>query len=521
VQYNTATAEKVAPDRLAKWALIVSGAITAVCAVTSFALPFGWDQGMMASVGNSYIHGKLPYVDSWDMKGPLSYLPYALAHVLFGPTRWGIRIFDVLVAALTSFTFYRGIRRLTAWRIGAWAAFALYYWIAAAGWFFTAAPDPWIGSLCVMAIVPLLPPNEALCRRRLALSGLLVGCAGLIKPPYLLAGIALLLSIMLAQGLTRWQRAGLALALAVGAAAPLMLACEYFAWRGGLSQAIEVHILYPFSTYAALSTGTNALQGFAAFFARPTVALLVPFAALGVWALRRQPQVLWPVLSWLAVMVFVVALQGKYFFQHWLPVYAPLLLLGALGAHRLASVKGDAPLIVTSGAALIFTAQVCAPPFYDAAKSMYYLGVKHAPDSYYASFQFQNYNAEDERAAARYIKAHTNSNDGVFVWGNDATVRYLADRPNPSRFTFEMPLSLQGPYRKRYRAEAMGELRARPPTYFVAGVNWWAGDTKAQSLAKFPEMAAFLKYGYSREQSFGVVDLYRRNGSAKPHAFER
>jgi hypothetical protein len=183
--------------------------------------------------------------------------------------------------------------------------------------------------------------------------------------------------------------------------------------------------------------------------------------------------------------------------------------------------KEEAPRFAASAAALVFAAQVCALPLYGAVKCVYYLAVKRAPEIYYASFQFQNYNAADEQAAAQYIRAHTDSADGVFVWGNDATIRYLADRPNPSRFTFEMPLSLRGPYLARYRAEAMRDLLARMPAYFVVGVNWWTGDTKGQSLAKFPAMAAFLKQDYRLEKSFGVIDVYRRNSTGQPVSLER
>jgi len=516
VQYNMEAIDKVARDRLTNWALIVAGVITAIYALTSLALPYGWDHGIMASVGNSFVHGKLHYVDSWDMKGPISYLPYAMAQALFGPTMWGVRIFDVIFAAIASFTFYKGVSVLTNWRVGAWSAFALYYWTAASGWFFTAAPEPWTGFLCIVAIVPCLASRDALGNRQLALSGLLVGCVGLIKPLYILAGIAPLLSIMLAQGLTHWRRASLAIALAVGAAAPIILMSGYYAWHGGLSQAIEVHILYPVSSYALVRTnGTTALQGFAEFFARPTVALMMPFIALSLWAFRKQPQVIWPAVGWLAAMVLAVASQGKYFPAHWLPVYPPFVFLAALGAYALGRVKADASQVVAWGAALTFTVLVCALPLRDAAKCIYYLAVKHDPDAYYASFNVYLYNVEDEWEAARYIKANTKPDDGVFVWGNDATARYLADRPNPTRFTFEMPLSLPGRYLEPYRAEAIRELRARPPTYFVVGINWWGSDSKEQSLAKFPEMAAFLSQGYTLEKSFGVLDLYRRNARAE------
>ena len=521
------TAGKLAPDRLAEWALIACGVVTAIYVVTSLALPFGWDQGIMASVGSSYVHGGLPYVDSWDMKGPAAYMPYALAEALFGRTMWGIRVIDAIVAAIASFTFYKGVRNLTGWRVGAWAAFTLYYWIASAGWWFTASPESWTSAACVIAIVPLLTPDKAPDHWRLVLAGALIGFLGLIKPFYLAIGIAPLLSIALAQGLTLWRRAGLALALTAGATATIVLVAVCFAWRGGLSQAVEVYALYNLSTYGRLEAGTTALQGWAAFFARPTVSLLAPFAALGIWTFRRQPQVIWPTLGWLAAVLLAVAAQGKYYFYHWMPAYAPLLLLAVLGGYALAraDAKSGAPLMLTLAAALAFSAEVLALPMYDATKSIYYLALKRDPGRYYASYSFvvdgaALYNAENERAAARYIAAHTKPDDGVFIWGNDATVRYLANRPNPSRFTAEMPLSLPGGYLERYRAEAMRELRARPPTYFVVGINWWRPDTREQTLAKFPELSAFLKQGYSLEKSFGILDLYRRKAPHEAHTSE-
>ncbi|HTI01810.1 MAG TPA: hypothetical protein VL752_12765 [Acidisoma sp.] len=514
--YRTEAVSTVASNRLVEGAFLVAGILTAIYAVTSLALPFGWDQGMMASVGSSWVHGGVPYVTGWEIKGPISFVPYALAQLLFGPTMWGVRIFDVLMSAAASCVFYAGIRSLTNWQVGAWATIGFYYWIASAGWFYTAAPDPWAGFLCVMAIVPLVATNKALSGWRLLLSGFLIGCIGLIKPLYLLAGIAPLLSVALVPRLTGKRRAGLAFVLAIGAAAPIMAMYGYLAWRGGLSQVIEAHILYPLSTYAHVSVGTTPVQGFANFFARPTVALMTPFIGLGIWEFRKQPQLLWPVLGWLAALLVIVVAQGKYFPAHWLPVYAPLVFLAALGAHALArdDRKAGASRIVAFGAALMFTVQVCAPPFYDATKCIYYLDMKHAPDRYYASFEFFHvYNAEDERAAASYIAGRTSPEDGVFIWGNDATVRYLANRPNPSRFTYEMPLSLPGRYLARYRVEVMHELRARPPTYFIVGINWWGADSKAQALGKFSALAAFLNQGYSLEKSFGALDLYRRNAT--------
>jgi hypothetical protein len=219
-------------------------------------------------------------------------------------------------------------------------------------------------------------------------------------------------------------------------------------------------------------------------------------------------------------------MQNKYYYYQWVPCYAPLMLLAAIGAHALlyAEMRSYASLYIAVAAALMLMAQVCALPFYDVSKFIYYFVIKRNPDLYYASFQFvpdggvagRTYNVAAEMMAARYIAEHTKPDDGVFVWGNDASVRYLADRPNPTRFTYEIPLSLDGPYRAAYRSEAMEALRARPPVYFVVGLNWWAADTKAQSLSKFPELAAFLSRGYHLERSIGGLDLYRRNSAIEP-----
>jgi hypothetical protein len=507
LQYGSIAARKV--DRTTCWVLVGAALITAIYALTSLALPFGWDHGMMASVGSTYIRGKLPYVDGWDMKGPISYLPYALVEFLFGPTMWGIRIFDILFTATASIAYFKCIRSLTTWRVGIWAGVAFYYWIASGGWFFTAQPDSWAASLCIMAIAPFLVINREIRGWRIVFSGLLIGCVGLIKPVYLVVGAAPLLSITLTN-FPRRQRIRLAAVLAMSTAAPLVLACSYFWWRGALSQAIEVHILYALSTYASLDTGTPAIKGFRLFFSQSMVALLMPFVASGAWILRKQPRVFWPLLIWLGATILAVVVQGKYYFQHWMPVYPPLLMLAVLGAYQLKRFGNDAK-IVAWGSALMFTFLVCAQPLLAAVRSVYFLDIKHTPDAYYASFQFEKYNSEDQIAAARYIRAHTNPRDGVFVWGNDATARYLTNRPNPTRFTFEMPLSLQGAYRARYRIEVMQQLRVHPPTYFMVGMNWWNTDTKQQSLEKFPDLNTFLNQNYHLETSFGNLDLYRHN----------
>lgn len=499
-------------DALAVWGLGSMGACTALYALTSLALPFGWDHGIIASVGTSYVHGGLPYVDSWDIKGPAAYLPFAAAQILFGPTMWGIRLLDLLIWAVAGFTLYRSVGRLTTWRIGVGTALATYLWIASSGWFFTAAPESWVAATCVLAIVPMLSPSASLKLHTVALSGFLIGCAGLVKPFYFAFGLAPLISVVLSSDLSLWRRGKLALALAAGAVVPATLICGYFAIRGGLSQAIEVHILYPLSTYVDVVTGwSTTIHGVAAFLKTPAILITAPFVLLAIWFYRSQTRILATLLAWLGVALICVAAQGKYWVYHWFPVYPPLFILGALGAFALMradSRRGVVSSVVVLCSALMLAA-VVKQPLRDIATFGYYSILKHDSEGYYASNDFRLYNAADEIAAARYIAAHTSPQQGVFIWGSDA-LYYLANRPNPSRFTFLMPLTLPGPYRAAYRAEAMRELMAHPPTYFVTGIAWDGLSKAVTAMADFPEMANFLSQDYSLEKSIGVLDLYRR-----------
>jgi hypothetical protein len=99
----------------------------------------------------------------------------------------------------------------------------------------------------------------------------------------------------------------------------------------------------------------------------------------------------------------------------------------------------------------------------------------------------------------------------VFVWGNDATITYMLDRPNPSRFVFNMPLLLEGEHLAPYRAEMLQALAVTPPKYVVVGTGW-RGE-KHESVPAFPEFQTLLATDYTLETTIGYLDVYRRTGS--------
>jgi hypothetical protein len=73
-----------------------------------------------------------------------------------------------------------------------------------------------------------------------------------------------------------------------------------------------------------------------------------------------------------------------------------------------------------------------------------------------------------------------------------------------------MPLTADSPFMAGYREEMMRELSECPPRYIVVGLPWEMDETKG-SFAAFSEFNSFVARGYTRETSFGMLDLYRRN----------
>jgi len=505
-------------DSLATLGLKIIAAATALYALASLALPFGWDQGIIALVGSAYIHGGLPYVDGWDMKGPVAYIPYAIGELLFGRTMWGARLIDLLIWAGASFILYDGVRKLTTWRIGAGAALITYLWIASAGWFFSAAPEPWVAATCIAAIVPMLSPGASLKPWIVAASGALIACAGLVKPFYFGFGVAPLLSLVLAQDLSWWTRAKLAVFLALGALTPPLLVGGYYALHGGLAQAIEVHLLFPLSTYTSTPTSLGSIIfGVKAVVITPPILLGLPFALLAFWANRSAPRVVAVVAVWLVMALICVALQAKYYTYHWFPAYPAFFILAAMGVYAATRVPvfrflppggGVASLIVLVCCALALTASV-ARPLRDFVRFAIDAVAQRDLDKFHRVYSFRLYNAADEIAAARYIAARTAPEEGLFVWGADATVAYLADRPNPTRFSFLLPLTMTGAFLDQYRDEAMQGLTARPPVYIVSGIAWDGLSEADKLLPDFPEFEAFLKTYYELETTIGALKLYR------------
>ena len=481
---------------------------------------------MLASIGDVIVRGGMPYRDGWDMKGPLAYYGYALAQWLFGRHMWSIRILDIALLVTGMAVLASVVGRLTSRRTGWWAAIVFAFWIASLTWFHAAQPDGWVAVFIILAAAPLV--GRRLSIAQLALSGFLIGCAALVKPPYL--GFLAVPLIQLAEQSTLKKVTKLALAASAIAAAlvPPLLAVAWFAHRGALRDLVDVHLLYPLQVYSGSASVRlrSAIGGLLRYFLAGPVTLALPIILIGahkLWHKSRHAAVL--LITWAMVAVACVAIQGKFFKYHWIPLFPPLVILGTVGFYALlpAIFQESAKLVkVFYGMALSFAAlavlQLAIVPASSVHQWLQLMTGRIGIDQYYAAHVAWTFVAENDIEAASYIRTRTQPAEGVTVWGNNALIGFLSGRANPTRFVFALPLTVGGPgsIRERYRREYLAALLKNPPAYFVVGMPWESSN-KELILHGFPELEGWLHSQYAMETRIGGLDLYRRHLSITAH----
>ncbi|MGH7823440.1 MAG: ArnT family glycosyltransferase [Candidatus Binatia bacterium] len=508
-------------------ALASAATLILVFGIASIWFPFGWDQGIHASVGDVIVRGGMPYRDAWDVKGPLGHYLFALAQFLFGRNTAAIRIVDLILLYSAAAMLRHATIRLTSSFVGTWVTIAYLLWVASLGWFHTAQPDGWVALFLILGAAPLLVQRNTVSVPRLAACGFLVGCCALVKPVYSIF-IALPIScIWAARSVVQPRRMAIgAAASALAAAVPPAACAAWFAYRGALVELIEVQFVYNFSVYSRVPTLSlsRLVLEITEFLFRDRPAVALPAIVLGgftIWRENRSAALL--LSTWLAAALICVALQGKFWIYHWLPIYPPLVVLAGVGIQALLQARhstsargpqsgfepGRTLALLT---AVLFVGQLSILPARDVLRSLRMLTGSMTAEEYYQEHVEWKYVAGDEIKAARYLRAHTTEKDEVVVWGNDATINFLSGRTNPTPFVYAMPLTRDPPneLRSAYRRKFLTALRERPPAYVVVGLPHASSDKEAV-LRAFPEFERFLRERYRLEMRFGFLDLYRLN----------
>lgn len=500
-------------DRLLVGVAVVFGG----WALLALTWPLSGDAGVFAWMADTVYRGGAPYVDSWDTKGAAAWLPSLLVEALFGPTAWGIRLFDIamVVSALVAM---RAIARRLGQPGAGRVAIALYaLWYASLDYWQSAQPDGWVATWLIVACCCALTGNLAL----VFTSGALVGLATIVKPFY--AGYAVVLWIIVGSLNGRSvqtrvvQGVVVAAGIAFGIASLLALTAH---WRG-LDGFLEVQ-RWNRDVYAGL--GDAWMTRIPAMFKG---ALVMPWGIVGPIALfgairptREHRRTIAALTVGFLGAIAGVMLQGKGWMYHWLPMLPFLALLADIGfaslreetAGEIAGRFRRLALLLALSVAVVTPLQ----QFYRFARSR---GSTERVAQYEAhEFRYYGRQPGSVYAIVDSLAQIDHDSTRVLVWAMHSAPQVLAGLRVPTRFAVIRPLfdGEGSAYRARYRAQFLREMTDSPP-------RWWLQPSPAllsredelrdHRVENFPEAAELLRREYRKAGSTAEWVIYERVGS--------
>jgi hypothetical protein len=243
---------------------------------------------------------------------------------------------------------------------------------------------------------------------------------------------------------------------------------------------------------------------------------------------RRLGAALWIAAATAAASVCA---QGKFFPYHWTILWAPLALLGGLGADRLAArlptrpgrspsrpprLAALLPLSLCLAAA-VASAATSAPGWNGWRQSLRRMTGSVSPAEHRAVFRVQGMGYDELFAVAEGIRRHTSPGETIYLWGFEPAFYLAAGRPFPGRFPFSYPLI--APWAPaRWREEFLQAFAAAGPEWVVVRrgdpIPWVAGvggDGRAR-LSRFPELEREIAGAYRSEAALSSrhLETYRR-----------
>ena len=494
--------------------------ISCVLLLPTLIYPYGRDQGIFGYAGHAVLGGGVPFRDFWDPKPPALYYVYALAELLFGYSMASIRILDLLWQAATAVLLYR-IAGRTCGGAGVPSAAGLLYVLAyaSAGWWNTAQPDgllnlPLAGAFLLTLRASDRPraPAASLC------AGLLAAIGFLFKYP-MGAALPVCMAFLAARRGPRRAAADAAL-MAAGFVLAAGGYAAYLYGAGAWDEFVYAEFVWV-RGYAGLGGGRAGWMRLGEIAnSHASVAflgLLALAAAVAAAARRRMNPAAVLSASWGAVAFASVCLQNKFYLYHFGPLLAPLSVGAAVVAaapfdsRRPPLPRAAAALAVTAAAALSCAAvnprysAYCLKTYAESAGALVTGAATGRPlDAYYRNIRFtsDDFSLPADLAVAEHLRLNTSEGDGVYIWGYETLVYYLAQRRCPSRFIHNLPLRcawIPG----RFGEELLASLERERPKYILVLLNdpaWWATGSREDSLRalrRYPRIERLIAERYA------------------------
>jgi hypothetical protein len=448
----------------------------------NFNIPLTRDEGEYGYAAQLLLSGRLPYEDSFLQKPPMVAYSYALAGVLAPRAYWFPRVLAALCAALATALLGYSARR----EFGPGVALP-------AMWLLTPMLlQPRIGQFSAntetFELLPLMGVVAVYVHSRHANSSggrgpwLAVGGLATLAVCYKYTVLPLLLLVFAVWTIEEWRGKGFRtaaarclLALLAGTLTAAAVLGVFLAHDGG-KKLWECTVVFNRAYVATSHFGLHGLWGVLQRFLRFWwILFIVPWCLL----FGREPRVwFWAALFFMAWLAAAGSALGHYYTAV-MPFWA---LLTAVALRRLAGwlrakFRFDLP-------ACALTAIVVGLVLWSDVPTMIRTPTQVAEQKLgpYGTFIGA---PEVAGNLARLVPP----NEYVYVAGSEPQILCYARRFSSTRFDIAYPLTLPTPLAGKYQAEAMADLRRRPPAAIVLAQS---GSTWLRRPDTPPEFFQFL-----------------------------
>jgi 4-amino-4-deoxy-L-arabinose transferase-like glycosyltransferase len=475
------------------------------------------DNSTYTYVGQTIVHGGMPYRDAWDLKGPALFYAYAALVAMFGKSSVALQVMDILLQLATAFVIFAvGVRIFGKREVGLLAGVLYlvgFYSQTVLHITMTGQTDGFLSLPLALSVLWLLRATENDRWIAWACAGAWVAVVTLFKLPFGLMGVCMIIAALTRPDSSIKQFIRRLFSLGVGFAIPLLLCGFYFYSKGALTDLLDTQLIAALY-HVKLNENGHYFACIVSSFLPPVRAPLYILTLLSIvpvaLSIVHKKAVLLPtriLLGWFAICWIVFFMHGGVEAYHFTPMFAPVAILSAGTLYSVYSARSTSTKLTLWFATTAVVVLMCCLSWRIGKNVVYEWHALHGE-------------APPQRgdAMAAYVKQHTSPQDTIFVWGSVPSIYLDSDRRAASRFIDAYHLALP-PEGLNYRQVFLNEFTAAKPKYFILEIQlrpdgpcgFQYADFR-QAFGEFPQLSEIVTRDYELETTppLGLFELYRR-----------
>ncbi|MBK9150239.1 MAG: glycosyltransferase family 39 protein [Saprospiraceae bacterium] len=433
---------------------------------TQLSLPLDRDEGSLLYSGYSLLHGKIPYVDFYEIKPPGIFAVYALFHLLFGYGNEMLHIGLIVTQLGIALLFFKAAERMYHSRNAAYMAAVTFLLLCLNPYFlsFAVMSEYFFILFFLGAVLPLLKNPEEISDRDYVISGLCFGMTAMIRQHAIFFALPYLLFVLqsLDWNIKKLMKPGFR--ILAGAAAVVLPLILYVTVRGALDDMIYWIWERPNSSFIkqiSFSEGRVHLKAFLNLLKNVyTEWMWVFFAGLALVAVRlpamRYRYVALPVL--LVLSVAAVFPGNRFYGHYWILTFPAVVMITAASVLWLEKITDN----VIRNAALVVVPILMILHMYRNREAFFPV----QQDGLYRFIYGDNPNYTLHKLTG-YLKNRIKKGEEVFVFGSEPQVYYECRAIPSTRHSYIATVHVPGSTNVPYQQEVMDYLQSRKPEYIM------------------------------------------------------